>query len=681
MAAIDLAKHPLVHWAGPFGLPDFGRVKTEDFAPVFEAALTAHAAEIDSIATEPAPPTIDNTLKRLELSGEPLSRVNALFWLLAGADTSPEIQALERDLSPKLSRHWSAIVMNDALFARIDALHARAGALGLDAETARTLEKTWKRFVRSGARLDTTGKTRLADIGARLAALGARFGQNVLSDEQAWSLLLDDADIAGLPDSLVSAMRAAATARGASGRFAVTLSRSIMEPFLASSPRRDLREAAFAAFIARGANPGEADNRPIVAETLALRAEKASLLGYPTYADYKLDDQMAKTPDRVMALLEPVWEAACAKAGERETELQALAARDGVNDAIRPWDWRFYADRLRAERFAFDEAELKPYLPLAGVTDAAFDVAGRLFGLVFVARPDIAAWHGDVRVFEVRDAGGVLRAMFLSDPFARASKRSGAWMSALRTQHGLEGGRIPFVYNVMNFARPADGRPALLSLDEAKTLFHEFGHALHGMLSAVVWPSLAGTAVARDFVELPSQLFEHWLTTPQVLAAHARRQDTGESMPAALIDKLKAAQTFDSGFATVEFAASALVDMAFHRQTDPPADVVAFEKSTLDGLGMPASIAMRHRTPHFAHAFAGEGYSAGYYSYMWSEVLDADAFAAFGEANDPFDVETAGRLARYIYSAGDSASPEELYTAFRGRLPEPDAMMEKRGLI
>jgi peptidyl-dipeptidase Dcp len=678
MSAIDLASHPLTEWNGPLGLPAFDQVRVDDFGPVIEAALAAHAAEIDAIANDEAPATIDNTLKRLELSGRPLARANALFWMLAGADTSPEIQALERDLAPKLARHFAAIQMNPKLFARIDALYA--DRKGLDAETARALEKTWKRFVRSGAKLDDAGKARLAAIGERLASLGAGFGQNVLADEQDWALLLDDKDVAGLPPFLVSAMAAAAAARGASGRYAITLSRSIMEPFLAFSPRRDLREKAFAAFIGRGANDGEHDNRPIVAETLALRAEKARLLGYATYADYKLEDQMAKNPDAVMGLLTPVWEAARTKAAEREAELAALAAREGVNDPIRPWDWRYFSEKLKTARFAFDDAELKPYLPLKAVTAAAFDVASRLFGLAFVERPDIAAWRPEVRVFEVRGTNGGLKAVFLSDPFARASKRSGAWMSALKSQHGLDGGETPIIYNVMNFAAPPAGEPALLSLDEAKTLFHEFGHALHGMLSRATWPSLSGTAVARDFVELPSQLYEHWLTTREVLAAHARHVETGEAMPAALIDKLKAARNFDAGFATIEFTASALVDMAFHREASPPADVAAFERATLESLAMPSSIAMRHATPHFAHAFSGEGYSAGYYSYMWSEVLDADAFAAFEEAGDPFDEATARKLGENIYAAGDTAAPEALYEAFRGRMPSPQAMMAKRGL-
>ncbi|MFZ1773121.1 MAG: M3 family metallopeptidase [Rhizobiaceae bacterium] len=678
MPAINLSRHALTHWDAALGLPDFHKIRTDDFGPVFDAALAAHAAEIEAIAANPEPPTLENTLAALELAGEALSHVSAVFWCLAGAHTSEEIQALEREFAPKLSRHFTAIIMNAPLFARIKALHAAAPAT--DAETARVLDRTFKRFVRSGANLGPAQKTRLAEINERLSVLGARFGQNVLADEQNWALLLDAADLAGIPDFLAASMAAAAASRGAPGRFAVTLSRSVMEPFLAFSTRRDLREQAFSAFIARGETPGETDNRPVVMETLVLRTEKAALLGFSTFADWKLDDTMAKTPQAVMDLLSPVWEKARARALEDESELARLAAAEGGNHAIAPWDWRHFAEKLRSERFAFDEAALKPYLSLERIIAACFDVASRLFGLSFTERKDVAGWHDDVRTFEVRDPDGSLRAIFLADYFARPSKRSGAWMSALQSARKLASPLAPIIYNIMNFAKPAEGQPALLSLDEARTLFHEFGHALHGMLSDVTWPSLSGTAVSRDFVELPSQLFEHWLTVPEILEKHARHHVTGEPMPQVLMDKLKAARTFGAGFATVEFTASALVDMAFHSRTDAPQDVAAFEAETLASLGMPASIAMRHRTPHFSHVFSGDGYSAGYYSYLWSEVLDADAFAAFEETGDAFHPETAEKLRRHIYAAGNSADPEALYTAFRGRMPTPQAMMEKRGL-
>jgi len=678
---IDLATHPLTHWNGPFGLPDFARIHDDDFGPVFDAALKAHEAEIAAIADSADAATIENTLQALELGGEALDRVSSIFWCRAGAHTNENIQALEREISPKMARHFSAISMNERLFARIDDLYARRETLGLDAETLRVLERSWKGFVRAGARLDAEGKARLSAINEELASLGASFGQNVLADEREWALFLDEGDLAGLPDFLKSAMAQAAEMRGQKGRYAVTLSRSIYEPFTTFSKRRDLRETAFRAFAGRGETGGATDNGEVVRRTLELRAQKARLLGYESYAALKLDDTMAKTPAAVMGLLEPVWEKAREKAAADEVELQRLAAAEGGNEKLAAWDWRYYQEKLRVEKYAFDEAELKPYLQLERIIEACFDVAERLFGIRLVEKTGIAAWHPDVRVFEVLNADGGRRGLFLADYFARPSKRSGAWMSALQSGYKLGCGSKPIIYNVMNFAKPGAGEAALLSLDEARTLFHEFGHALHGMLSDVTWPSVAGTSVSRDFVELPSQLYEHWLTVPQVLERHALHYKTGEAMPRALLDKMLAAQTFDAGFNTVEFTASALVDMAYHARADAPENPLAFEAETLARLNMPATIVMRHRTPHFQHVFSGEGYSAGYYSYMWSEVLDADAFRAFEETGDVFDPAMAERLRKYIYSAGGSADPEGLYTAFRGRMPSPEAMMEKRGLV
>lgn len=680
-SAVDLAAHPLTTWQGPLGLPDFTRIGDGDFSGVFDAALAAHEAEIEAISGNAETPTIENTLAALELGGEALDHVSSIFWCRAGAHTNEAIQALERDISPKMSRHFSAISMNERLFARIDELYQRRDALKLDGETLRVLEKTWKNFVRSGARLDAKGKKRLAAINEELSSLGTNFGQNLLADERDWALFLDAADLAGLPEFLKSAMAEAAEMRGQKGRYAVTLSRSIYEPFSTFSERRDLREIAFSAFTMRGQNGGATDNTAVVRDMLRLRAEKAKLLGYASYAALKLDDTMAKTPEAVHALLDPVWEKAVEKAASDQIELQRLAAEAGSNEEFAAWDWRFYQEKLRAEKFAFDEAELKPYLQLDRIIDACFDVATKLFGISFEEKKGIATWHPDARVFVVRNADGSERGLFLADYFARPSKRSGAWMSALKSGHKLGDGSRPVIYNIMNFAKPPEGEAALLSVDEAKTLFHEFGHALHGMLTEVTWPSVAGTSVSRDFVELPSQLYEHWLTVPAVLEKHALHVKTGKPMPKALVDKMLAARTFGAGFATVEFTASALVDMAYHARPDAPDEPLRFEAETLEKLNMPDTIAMRHRTPHFGHIFAGDGYSAGYYSYMWSEVLDADAFAAFEETGDPFNPALAERLRKNIYAAGGSKDPEELYTAFRGKMPSPEAMMIKRGLI
>ncbi|WP_439618032.1 M3 family metallopeptidase [Shinella sp.] len=675
----------LVEWTGLNGLPRFDLVKDEAFAASFDAALASHEAEIDAIAGNPEPATFENTIVALETAGDELSRVSALFWSRAGANTNDVIQALEREIAPKMSRHYSKIGTNAALFQRIDALWEGREALGLSLEQTRVLERHWKGFVKSGAKLEKPEQERLSSINETLAGLGAKFGQNVLADEKDWVLYLDEGDaLDGLPDFLKDAMAAAARERGHDGCYAVTLSRSIIEPFLTASARRDLREQAFRAWVARGENEGATDNRGIVKETLALRAEKAGLLGYENFAALKLDNTMAKTPEAVNGLLMQVWEKAVARAREEEAELAALVAEEGRNHEVMPWDWRYYAEKQRSRKFNFSEAELKPYLQLEKIIEACFDVAERLFDIHAIEKKDVPAYHLDVRVFEIRDRNDKLVAMFLGDYFARSSKRSGAWMSSYQSQHRLPlkngtVGEIPIIYNVCNFAKPAEGKPALLSLDDARTLFHEFGHALHGMLSDVTYPSVSGTGVSRDFVELPSQLYEHWLTVPEILTRYAVHYQTGEAMPQALLDKVLAARTLNSGFATVEFTSSALVDMAFHTR-GPVDDPMAVQAEVLDNIGLPKSIVMRHATPHFQHVFSGDGYSAGYYSYMWSEVLDADAFAAFTETGDAFNPAMAERLKTYIYAVGGSVDPEDAYKAFRGKLPSPEAMLEKKGL-
>jgi peptidyl-dipeptidase Dcp len=675
----------LVDWNGHHGLPRFDLVKDEDFAPGFDAALASHDAEIDAIANNPEEPTFANTVVALEIAGDELSRVSAIFWGKAGAHTNENIQALEREIAPKMSRHYSRIGMNEALFKRIDTLWEKRKDFDLTVEEERVLERHWKGFVRAGAKLPKTEQERLADINEKLAGLGAKFGQNVLGDEKGWSLkLTDEAELEGLPAFLRDAMASAARERGEADGYMVTLSRSIIEPFLTFSTRRDLREQAFRAWVARGENDGERDNRGIVREVLALRAEKAKLLGYENFAAFKLDNTMAKTSAAVNSLLRQVWDKARSKALEEEANLGRLIAEEGKNHDVMPWDWRYYSEKLRERMFNFSESELKPYLQLEKVLEACFDVAERLFEIRAVEVKGVEAYHPDVRVFEIYDKDGALKALFLGDYFARSSKRSGAWMNSIQSQHKLplkngSKGELPIIYNVCNFAKPAEGKPALLSLDDARTLFHEFGHALHGMLSDVTYPSVSGTGVARDFVELPSQLYEHWLTVPEILEKYAIHYETREPMPKALLDKVLAARTFNAGFNTVEFTSSALVDMAFHTR-GPVEDPMAVQKQILDELGMPASIVMRHATPHFQHVFSGDGYSAGYYSYMWSEVLDADAFSAFEETGSAFDPVMARKLKNNIYSVGGSIDPEETYKAFRGKLPNPEAMLKKKGL-
>ena len=672
----------LTEWTGEHGLPEFGKISDGDFSPAFETAMQQHLAEIDAMASNPEQPTFANTIDALELAGQSLRRVSALFWHRAGTDSTPEIQALEREIGPLLARHSAQVYMNGALFARIDELHGRRETLNLTPEQLRVLELHHKHFVKEGAKLDEAGQQRLAEINQRLASLAAEFGQNVLSDEAGWTLPLAQEDVAGLPDSLTAATAEAARERKVDAAYAVTLGRSIAVPFMSASPRRDLREKVFKAWSARGDMTEGKMNAPVVAETLKLRQEKAGLLGYSSFADLRLDGTMAKSPEAVEDLLGAVWPAALRSAGDHQAHLEALAAEDGINDGLKPWDWRYYSEKLRERQHALDEATLKPYFQLDRMIEAAFDVASRLFGISFRERQDMSGPHPEARVFEVLEADGSLKGIFIGDYFARSTKRSGAWMNLFRKQHKLHGGELPVVFNVMNFAKPSAGKPALLSLDDARTLFHEFGHALHGLLSDVTYPSVSGTSVSRDFVELPSQLYEHWLTVPDVLRKHARHADTDKPIPAELLDKVLAARTFDAGFDAVEYTASALVDIRTHSQpgATAAADPLGYEAALLAELGMPASITMRHRTPHFLHVYYGDGYAAGYYSYMWSEVLDADAFAAFEEAGDPFDPETAARLRKAVYASGNSMPPEDAYKAFRQRLPSPEAMIAKRGL-
>jgi peptidyl-dipeptidase Dcp len=656
-------------------------MRPDHFRPAFDQALADHRAEIDAIAENPASPDFENTIAALERSGRNLERVASVFFVLAGADTSDEIEAIERDISPLLARHNNALYLNRALYARIADLYARREALSLDAEQARVLERYHTRFVRSGAALEQAAQDRLAAINERLASLGTQFGQNVLSDEKSFVMVLEEDDLAGLPDFARAAARAAADQRGHPGKYAITLARSSIETFLQFSSRRDLREKAFQAWISRGENGGATDNRALIAEMVALRAERAKLLGFANFADYRLDDQMAKTPQAVRKLLDDVWSRALTKAAVERDALQAMIAEEGGNFALAPHDWRYYAEKLRKARYDLDEAEIKPYFQLEKMIEAAFAAAHRLFGLSF-GPVDALLYHRDARAWNVTDAAGNHVALFIGDYFARPSKHSGAWMTSLRDQEKLVRDIRPIVLNICNFSKPAEGQPALLSFDDARTLFHEFGHALHGMLSDVTYPLLAGTAVPSDFVELPSQLYEHWLEVPEILQEYAVHARTREAMPKGLLDRLLATRTFNQGFATVEYTACALVDLELHSLPEAASvDVAAFERKHLERIAMPPEIVMRHRLPHFQHLFSGGGYAAGYYSYMWSEVLDADAFAAFEETGNAFDPATAKRLRDYVYSAGNRRDPADAYKAFRGRLPTVDALLKKRGLV
>jgi peptidyl-dipeptidase Dcp len=680
LKASDRAKNPLLEpWTAPFELPPFDRLASRHFLPAFERALADNLTEIMAIASQRSAPTFHNTIEALERSGRALDRVASVFFNLSGTDTSPEIQEIERKIAPRLAKHNMRIYQDAGLFKRVAALTKRQASLRLSEEQVRVLERYHRAFVRAGAALRPAARRRLAAIAERLAKLATKFNQNVLADEQAFLLVLDGGDLAGLPDALRAAAAESANARGLPGKYAISLSRSSIEPFLQFAARRDLREKAFQAWISRGANGGKTDNRRLVAQILGLRSERARLLGFGTAAAASLEFSMAKTPEAVRRLLMEVWQPARERARKERDALQESITEAGGNFRLAAWDWRYYAEKVRKAKFDIDEALIKPYLQLENVIAAAFDVAHRLFGIVASERKDLSLYHPDARAFEIKDAAGRHLGLFVGDYYARPSKRSGAWMSSWRDQHGLDGEVRPLVVNVMNFAKGARGEPTLLSSDDARTLFHEFGHALHGLLSSVTYPSVSGTSVERDFVELPSQLYEHWLLQPEVLRRYGRHYKTGKPLPAALIKRLQAARTFNQGFQTVEYLASAIVDLDLHVLKDTKGlDVDDFERQTLGSIGMPDEIVMRHRIPHFQHIIGG--YAAGYYSYLWSEVMDADAFEAFEAAGDVFDAKVARRLYETIYSAGGRRDPAAAYQAFRGRPPTTKALLAKRGL-
>lgn len=668
-------------WQTPFKVPPFGDITPDHISPALDQAFEEHLAEVDAISSNTDPVTFENTIDALELAGALLTKTASVFYNLAGSDTNDALQALERELAPKMAKHSQAVSLHEGLFARIEALWAIRDTLDLTSEQARVLDLTRKGFVRAGALLEGEARERIKEIGQRLAVLATQFSQNVLADEQVEALhLTDEADLAGLAPSLVAAAAEAAKERNKQG-WVITLSRSLIEPFLIQSTRRDLREAAFGQWTSRGERGGETDNRAVAEETLKLRQERAKLLGYQTYAHYKLENEMAKEPSAVRKLLDNVWAPAREMALADQEKLEALAASEGANIKLEAWDWRHYSEKRRQSEFAISDDEVKPYFTLDAMIEAAFATANRLFGLSFKQRDDIPIYHPDVRAYEVLGPSGEHVAVFLGDYYGRMSKRSGAWMSAFRGQRKLGEDVRPIIVNVMNFAKPPEGETALLTLDDVRTLFHEFGHALHGMLSDVTYPSVAGTSVSRDFVELPSQLYEHWLMVPDILRTHARHAQTGAVIPDDLIERLTAASKYDQGFTTVEYVASAMVDLDMHDgTTDGTSDLLAAEAQTLERIGIPSAITMRHRSPHFQHIFSGGSYASGYYSYLWSEVMDADAFAAFKEAGSPFDSDVAEKLKTNIYSAGGATDPAELYTAFRGRMPTVDALLEKRGL-
>jgi peptidyl-dipeptidase Dcp len=676
------APNPLLSpWSGPFGgLPPFDQVRVEHFTPAFDAAIAATRADLRQLLDNPEPPTFTNTIAALEKSGRAYQRVAAVYDVWSGNLSSPEFQAIERVIEPRLAAFRDEIIQNAALFQRIQAVNQSPEAATLDPESRRLLWHTVTRFTRAGAQLNPEAKTRVAALNQRLASLYTTFTQNLLADEEALGVVLKDpADLDGLPESFRTAAAREATARQLPGQWVVANTRSSVEPFLTYATRRDLREEVWRRFILRGDHPGPRDNKPVITEILQLRAERARLLGYATHAHWRLEDSMAGTPERALALMEAVWKPAVARVAEEVADMQRLADAEQAGITIAPWDYRFYAEKVRKAKYDLDEAEIKPYLQLDSLREAMFWVATQLFDLTFHPLENIPVFHPSVRVWEVRGPGDHHVGLFYFDPYARPGKRSGAWMTAYRDQERFDGDITTLVANNSNFIEAPAGQPTLVSWDDARTLFHEFGHALHGLCSSVNYPSLSGTSVPRDYVELPSQILERWLPTPEVLNRFAKHYRTGESMPEALVKRIRAAATFNQGFATVEFLASGLMDMSIHLASDASIDPAEVERRELTRLGMPSQIVMRHRLPQFAHLFASDGYSAGYYSYLWADTLTADAAEAFLEAGGLYHLPTAKSFQKHVLSAGNTVDPAQAYRNFRGRDAGIDALMRDRG--
>jgi peptidyl-dipeptidase Dcp len=695
------AESPLLApWQGPWGgVPPFGKFKVAEIKTAMEEGMARNLAEIDQIAAHPEPATFDNTVVAMERAGWPLDRASAVYGVYTSTMNDAEMQAIEADLSPKLAAFNDKIVQNAKLYARLAALYEKRDALGLTPEQQRLLWLVHKEFVRQGARLAGPEKKKLSELNQELASLSTKFTQNILAEEGTQMVLLtSEADLAGLSPSLREQAAAAAVSRGKPGQWAVLNTRSSVDPFLTYSTRRDLREKVWRMFVMRGDNGDAHDNNGIITQILQLRAQKAKLLGHPTWAHWKLEDQMAKTPERALALMEAVWKPAVLRVHEEVADMQKIAdqekagIRGGAGSAgdgrspkggapIEPWDYRFYAEKVRKWKYDLDESEMKPYLQLEKLREGMFWVGGQLFGFKFVPITDgsIPVYHPDVRVWEVQDSSGKHVGLWYFDPYARPGKNSGAWMNEYRRQSRVAGEVPVIVSNNANFVKGKPGEPILISWDDATGMFHEFGHALHGLNSNVTYPSLSGTNVPRDYVEFPSQLLEHWLSTRALLDRSALHEKTGQPIPTELVEKIERAKTFNQGFATVEYLSAALVDMKLHLAGAQPIDPRKFEKETLAELGMPKEIVMRHRTPQFQHVFSGDGYSAGYYSYLWSDTLSADAWEAFLEAGGPYDREVASRLQRYVFSAGNTVDPADGYRSFRGRDPGIAALMRKRG--
>ncbi|HEX9049645.1 MAG TPA: M3 family metallopeptidase [Anaeromyxobacter sp.] len=674
-------KNPLLApWTGPYGgVPPFDQVKVEQFRPALEAAMAETLANVDEIANDPAAPTFDNTLAALEKASRTLDRAGSIYGVFSSTMSTPEFQAVEREMAPKLAAFQDRITQNEKLFARIAAVYDARETSCKTPEQKRLAWYQYTSFVRAGAKLDAAAKKRVAEINERLATLYTGFTQNLLAEEAGYTTFIDrEEDLAGLPPEVRAAMAAAADAKGQKGKWAVLNTRSSVEPFLSFSDRRALREKVWRNFTTRGDHGDARDNKAGITEILKLRAERAKLLGYPTHAHWRVEDSMAKTPENAMKLMEAVWPAAVARVREEVADMQAVADKEGAKITIEPWDYRYYAEKVRKAKYDLDENEVKPYLQLEKLREGMFWVAGQLFDLHFTPVKGVPVYQADVRVWEVKDGKGRHVGLWYFDPYARDGKQSGAWMNAYRNQERVDREIPTIVSNNANFVKGKPGEPILVSWTDAETLFHEFGHALHGLDSNVTYPTLSGTNVARDYVEFPSQLLERWLETPEVLNRYALHVKTGKPLPKALLRKIQRASKFNQGFITTEYLSAAIVDMKMHLAGGATIDPAAFEKETLAALGMPREIVMRHRPPHFAHVFAGDGYSAGYYSYLWADTLSADAYEAFTEAKGPYDRAVARKL-RLLLSEGNTVDPADAYRAFRGRDPGIGALMRNRG--
>jgi peptidyl-dipeptidase Dcp len=684
MTATTYSANPFyVPWNTPFEVPPFNQIKLEHYRPAFEEAMKRHNEEVQAIYVQQPVPTFENTLDALNRSGAMLDRVSNVFFAMKSSMNNDEMEAIAREIAPLLSKHEDDILLNESLFQRVKAVYEARDKLNLTPEQRKLLEEDYKRFVRGGANLPQDKKDQLKEINAQLSLLSVKFGENVLKEENRFELVLDNqADLAGLPENVISAAAEAAQECGHAGKWVFTLHKPSMIPFLQYSDRRNLREQLYQAYINRGNHDDELDNKATLAEMAKLRAQRAKLLGYQTHAHYVLEENMAKVPENVYKRLEEIWNPALQRAKEEVVEMQALINRENGNFPVASWDWWYYAEKVKKAKYDLDEEMLRPYFKLENVRQGVFDVATRLYGLQFAERTDIPIYHPDVSVFEVKEANGTHVGILFVDYFPRASKRGGAWMGELRQQMKQDGKDIrPVIYNVGNFSKPTADKPSLLSLDEVETLFHEFGHGLHGLLSDCTYKTIAGTNVARDFVELPSQIMENWATEPEVLKQYARHYESGDPMPDDLIEKIQRSQYFNQGFATTEYLAASFLDMDWHTRVTPDADidVLAFENESLGRIGLIPEIIARYRSSYFNHIFSG-GYSAGYYAYVWAEVLDADAFQAFKETGDIFNPQVAKAFRDNILSRGGTEEPMGLYKRFRGKEPGIDALLKRRGL-